>query len=333
MNMDEKYIGYLKYSGKSVEDGFLDIRKSAEALLGFDVILRYFLLKEDPSLSKIEFEIPIRIRKGSWEALIPKTIEAWILTGGGLAATTYLTALAKKAATDGFFETGIAKDIKKTFQNAIIAIQWIIKIAKHIGSFVNHKFENLKVEKESNKLYVLIPNKKNKLIKVQKKYYDLFINCPGSLFSKNANIIENDRILKFGVFKNGVKRIVTISENEKQIFYNNDENNDIVLPELIHGQFVELEGEITRATENTNTIGFRYKDHILVCKPKYGIIAKFKESIISNDNNHFFPKVLLKGQVDRTNKNGDFKEKKPQILFFEIIPLKSENQNANTFLT
>jgi hypothetical protein len=105
------------------------------------------------------------------------------------------------------------------------------------------------------------------------------------------------------------------------------------LPELIHGQFVELEGEITRATENTNTIGFRYKDHILVCKPKYGIIAKFKESIISNDNNHFFPKVLLKGQVDRTNKNGDFKEKKPQILFFEIIPLKSENQNANTFLT
>ena len=41
---EEKYIGYLKYSGKSVEDGLMDARKSAEALLGFDEVLRYFIL-------------------------------------------------------------------------------------------------------------------------------------------------------------------------------------------------------------------------------------------------------------------------------------------------
>ena len=45
MNQEEKYIGYLKYSGKSIEDGLLDARKSAEALLGFDEILRYFVTK------------------------------------------------------------------------------------------------------------------------------------------------------------------------------------------------------------------------------------------------------------------------------------------------
>lgn len=122
-NQEEKYIGYLKYSGKSVESGLLDVRKSAEALLGFDEILRYFLLKEDPTLKEIDFEIPVRIKKGSWEALIPETIEGWILAGGGITATTYLAAMAKKAGTDGLFETGPAKDIKKTFKASLVAIQ------------------------------------------------------------------------------------------------------------------------------------------------------------------------------------------------------------------
>ena len=114
MNQKEKYIGYIKYSGKSVEDGLLDIKKSAEALLWFDEILRHFILIEDPTLSEIEFEIPIRIKKGSWEALIPETIHGWILAIGTIAAAHhYLVGVAKKAATDGIFETGPAKDIKK----------------------------------------------------------------------------------------------------------------------------------------------------------------------------------------------------------------------------
>lgn len=321
MNQDEQFIGFLKYSGISVEDGLLDLRKSAEALLGFDEILRYFLLKEDPHLSKIEFEIPVRIRKGSWEALIP----AFIIGSLGIALTTYLKEMAKKAATDGMFETGIAKDIKKIFQGALISIQWIIKIAKHLGILAEQKFENLKIENEGHELFVLIPNENNEILKVPKKYYDLYVSCPVNLFNKNANLIEKDRVLEIGVFEEGKEKKEIVTSKEKSIFYNDDDNSDIVLPELLHGQFVDLEGAITRATENKNTIGFRYKDHTLVCKPQSGTIAQFKDSIISNKHDQLFPIVHLIGQVDRTDKNGDFKEKKPEIFFSDIIPLSKDN--------
>jgi len=329
MNQDEQFIGYLKYTGKSVEDGLLDIRKSAEALLGFDEILRYFLLKEDPSLTKIDFEIPIRIRKGSWDALIPDIIEK-ILSPEGI-LYLYAANTIRKAANDGFFETGIVKDVKKTFQNALIAIQWSIKLATHIGSFVKSKFDNVRIFKENNETYLEILNQNNEKLKVPKKYADLYANCPENLFSKNAKIIEKDRILEFGIFEDGQEKKVTVSEKEKYIFYTQDDGEEIVLPELKHGQYVELEGEITRATENTNTIGFRYKEHTLFCKPEKGSIAKFKNKIISSEIGHLFPKVKILGQVDRADKNGEFKEKKPQIIFTEIKPLKNVENDPSLF--
>jgi hypothetical protein len=43
------------------------MRKSAEALLGFDEMLRYFISKEEPQLSNVPYEIPVNIKKGSWE--------------------------------------------------------------------------------------------------------------------------------------------------------------------------------------------------------------------------------------------------------------------------
>ena len=328
-NQEQKYIGYLKYSGKSIENGLLDARKSAEALLGFDEILRYFLLKEDPALKEIDFEIPVRIRKGSWEALIPETIEGWILAGG---AITYLTAVAKKAGTDGLFETGPVKDVKKTFKASLVAIQQIIKIASHLGGFEKKKLKNAKIEQKPQETFLKIPNEQNQYLEVPKKYFVLFKDCPEKLFSKNARIIETERILEFGVFKNGKDEKVSISEKEKFIFCSQEEDEEIVLPELKHGQFVKLEGEITRTTESTNSIGFRYQDHTIVCKPDSGKkIALFKNGIVSQEYNHFFSKIQIKGKIDRTDKNGEFKEKKPQILFTEINPLKIEDKQQSLF--
>ena len=331
MTQEEKYIGYLKYSGKSVENGLLDARKSAEALLGFDEILRYFLLKEDPSLKEIDFEIPVRIRKGSWEALIPETIQEWILVGGGIVGTTYLTAAAKKAGIDGLFETGPAKDVKKIFKTSLVAIQWVIKIASHTGSIANKKFKNVKIEQKNGEYFVKIPNDKNKYLEVPYKCLNLFVKCPEKLFSKNAKIIQAERTLEFGVFENGQESKVSVSEKDKFIFYSQEDDDEVILPELKHGQFVELEGEITRTTESTNSIGFRYKDHTIVCKPQSKNIAQFKNKIVSQEDDHFFSKVKIKGQIDRTDKNEEFKEKRPRIFFTEINPLEIEDKKQSFF--
>lgn len=61
--MENDYLAYFKLKGKSVEGGYLDARKSAEVLLGIDEALRFFLSRKVPEFAKVEFEIPVRIRR------------------------------------------------------------------------------------------------------------------------------------------------------------------------------------------------------------------------------------------------------------------------------
>jgi len=319
-------IGYLKYSGKSVEEGLLDARKSAEALLGFDEILRFFVLKEEPSLKSFDFEIPVRIKKGSWEAWIPAAIALWF-------SKEYLSSFAKSAATEGLFGTGPVKDISKIFKASFKSVQWIIKIASHVRELKKKKFDNAKIEQTSQGTFIKIPNKQNEYLNVPKKYFDLFLTCPANIFSKNAGIIETERTLELGVFENGREEKVSITEKDKYIFFTKPEEDEIVLPELKHGRSVELDGEITRATESVNTIGFRYQEHIIICKPESGNIAKFKTKIVSLADDHVFSAVKIIGTVDRTDVYGGFKEKRPTIIFVDLISLETETKGQSLFDT
>ena len=333
MDKEEKYIGYLRYYGESsVKDGLLDMRKSAEALVGFDEILRYFLVREDPSLFGVEFEIPVRIRKGSWEAAIPEIIDKLLSPSGILttAGSVYLLTTAKKAAEVGLFNTATAKDIKAAFRAAIKSAQWIIKIGSHLGTLTKKRFENVKMDGGTQEIQ--IPNRQGEFLAVPKKYLDLYLGCPGGLFSKNAEIIESERSLEIGVFENGEEKKVNITEKEKAIFYRkNEEDENILFPELEHGQNVELEGGITRGNERTNTLGFEYKGHILTCKPLNGHIVNFKNEIISQLEDHFFPLIKIIGTIDRTDENHLFKEKRPQIIFSDIIPLEKIKKKPSLF--
>jgi hypothetical protein len=79
MAINNETLAYLKYDGELTDEGYLDIKKSADVLYGFDKSLRYFLYQENHAIQDIEFEIPVKIRKGSWEALIPDSIEKLII--------------------------------------------------------------------------------------------------------------------------------------------------------------------------------------------------------------------------------------------------------------
>ena len=59
-------------------------------------MLTYFLYQEDKTLNKIEFEIPVKIQKGSWMAIIPENIGEWVKFAIGTGLTTYALAGAKK---------------------------------------------------------------------------------------------------------------------------------------------------------------------------------------------------------------------------------------------
>lgn len=303
----------------------MDARKSAEALLWIDELMRHFMIRDFPALQSEELEIPIRIKKWSWEALIPETIQWWITLWWSVFLAPYLWSVAIKAGSDWLLETWPVKDIKKVARSALQSIQWIIKIASHIWKMWNRRFPDAEIKRIWEEDYIILTNERSEKLEVPRKYLEEYSKCPEIILSKNAHIIEESREFSVGIYlENGEKEEVLISSREREIFYYEKEN-DILFPELEHGMYTELEGEITRWNEKTNTIGLQYQKHILTCKPMNGNIATFKEQIISREDGHFFPPVIIKWIIDRTDKKWWFKEKKPMIIFSEIHIIESDN--------
>lgn len=133
------FLGYIKYDGKGLERGIMDARKQADALLGMDHALRHFIVKLNPALKGIDFEIPVKVREGSWEALIPETVSGWVQASLGIAATAYLTQAAQKMAERDFDEFGV-KDI---FSKALAAIKWFARLGKHLGRVEKSRLKTL----------------------------------------------------------------------------------------------------------------------------------------------------------------------------------------------
>jgi len=306
-----EYVGYLKYHGDLVKDGYLDARKAATALIGLDEVLRYFIHQESPIFREVDFEIPVKIEKGSWLAYIPSTIQEWLLAGGGIAATAYFTTAAKKLAENDFKEIGL----KDLFKKAFLGIYWVIKLGTHLKTLKKSKFDNVKFR--NNNTEVGIMNENNEILYLPVEYLDFYTNCPDSLFSKISEIIEPERELELGI--NDFDDTAKINISDKGIFFKKrEEDDEIVLPELKHGDYVEIEGHVTRGNENSNTIGFQYANHILTCNPREGSIIKYKPNLFSN--------VIIKGFVDRLDKDGFFKEKKPRIEIIDMIENKGNRQ-------
>jgi len=316
MIIEDGYLGYLKYDGDAVEEGLMDACLSAKALLGFDEVFRHFIRQENPSWQDEDLNMPVRIEKGCWEIMIP--------AGVAVFAGYYLKATAEKAGRDGLFETGIVKDLNRILNSALCSLKWIVKISKHVGAVGDEgKIGNAKIQDVDN---IVVYDDNEAPLVVPEKYLELYCNCPSALFGKCTGIIEEGRELEIGSFENNeVVDPVRIFPEERSIFYREkEEEQEVVFPELEHGMPIEVDGEITRVTESTNTLGFRYQGHVLFCKPSDNKpIASFKQKIISRQDDHIFPKVRLVGVVDREDVYGNFKAHKPGIVFSDIQRLES----------
>jgi hypothetical protein len=129
----------IRYCGQLVEDGLLDARKSAQALYGFDEAVRFFAICQSSEFKDIDFDLPVRIRQGSWEALIPDAIfwlKATVGTAVGAAATAYSIKAAQKMAEHDFDNIGLKTVLKKSLE----AIQWVINhpTAMFVGNHRSH---------------------------------------------------------------------------------------------------------------------------------------------------------------------------------------------------
>lgn len=309
MEENEEILAFIKYKGKLVEDGYLDVRKSGEALIGIDELIRYFVYQEYPQIKEFEFEIPVRVRKGSWETIFPENIDKFALSAFGLwMAGKYMGSALEEVAKNDFKDVSFKEIFQKSFQGIVN----VIKLSKHLGSLARKKFDNIQFS-QNNKL-VKITNENGQVLWIPIEVLDLYSNCPQTIFNKLTKIVEEERELIFGFNEDNVIVEETITNKYKYIFTKNEEDDEIVLPELRNGEYVEIDGHITRGNEKSNTIGFMYQGHIITCYPNTGNIKQHKSKLFSN--------CLLKGFVDRLDKDGNVKEKRPRIRFNDIVTLE-----------
>lgn len=309
----DKILAYVVYEGDLVKDGYLDAKKAGQTLIGLDELVRYFLYQEFPQIKNIEFEIPVRVKKGSWWTQIPdnidiilaKTVAAWAI---GKYAGSALGEIAKNDFKDVSF--------RKIFSKAFHSIVSVIRLAKHLGTLTKRKFD--KVKFSDNNQLVGIENDNGEIIWLEPEILELYSNCPETIFTKIAQLVEEERELIIGVSDEKPDE-EKITFNYKPIFVRAKEEDEILFPDLKHNDYVEITGHTTRGNEKSNTIGFLYEGHILTCYPDTGNIKEHKSALFAN--------CLLKGFVDRLDKDGNFNEKRPRIKYIQItITGKEDNQ-------
>lgn len=320
MKNKENYIGFLKYKGESVNDGFMDARKSAQALIGLDEAIRFFAIQQSPELKNIDFEFPVEVRKGSWEIAIPN-LETLFAYSGGIVATAYMAGAANTMAKNDFDNIGL-KDI---FLKSLEAILWTIRTGKHLGGLSIKKFTDVRFQ-DGNEL-IGICNSRGERLYIPRDFFKWYIDTDPKLLENISKPIENDITLSVGVYKEDGQLIEeTITKENKDAFVqdkNEEKDEGALFPELQHDQTVTLEGVTTRGNEKSNTMGFDYKGHVLTCMPESGSIVQFKASL--------FLKCRIHGTITRLGDDGFVSSKKPKIIFTSIEPLEDDQQELSLF--
>lgn len=308
----DDYLGSVKYEGKLVEEGILEARAASQALAGIDSALKYFIGQESPALGSIDFPIPVQTRKGSWEALIPTTIWGWMVTAAGLGASAYITAAAKKLAENDFKDV----TLKAIFQKALLGIQAVIEMGKHLGHLEFRKVAGLRWDREE---HVGVPNAAGLVLYIRITLWQQLVKVPSNLLSKLAAVIEHERSLVVAVRVGEGTAAVTVNRNERHIFVSEDELDDTFLfPELTHGAPVALDGIVTRENGRAKTLGFLYQDHVLTCMPASGNMLPFKK--------HLFLRCRIHGEITRLDEQGQPTEKRPKIVFTDLEILSDKEQ-------
>jgi hypothetical protein len=309
-----KPLAVIKYEGEKVREGYMDVRKSGEALIGLDEVIRHFIYEEHPSLINSEFEIPTRVNKGSITVIIPDDPYLWGgIVLGGVAVKTYAGSFLETIAEND------AKDLttKNLCKKALTTAVNVIKLAKHLGTIVKRKFESVAFD-QSNEL-VKVTNELGEDLWIPVDILEQYSNCPQAIFDKMTKLIEEERELYVSVFDGETVVEEVITTKHKNIFVKPDQEEEVVLPELKHGDTVALEGHCTRGNEKSNTIGFLYQGHIITCYPESGNINKYKQILFNN--------CRVRGIVERQDKHGKINEKRPRIKFYSLSSLDLPNSS------
>lgn len=308
-NLEE--VGYVTYFGTDVAEGIIDAASAGSALLGLDEALRFFNSQQSKQLASIDYQIPIRTQKGSWEAVILAAGVAGLSTF----ALSYLKKAGEKMAENDFKDVGM-KDI---FKKSLEGIQYFIKLVK--ATKRNGEWNNPRLVIENNSPFVEITSHDGQKIRIPREFYEWYQDIPRHLLVKLTTSIRKDRSLSISVNESGRRVSETVTFEEKSLFeaYVTEDTDDTYLfPEMRHGDNVRLEGRLIRANASSNSLGIEYKDHHLNCHPETGSVRRFKSAL--------FLRCIVEGTVSRHIKKSVIADRRPTILIRNITPIEDDPQ-------
>lgn len=302
--------GFIRIDGDDIIDGEIDIQTALSTLNGTSSTLSYLLKKEDSEIANAKaINYPIKTREGCWEVLIPfgsiALGAASMLVVRPLSAG--LTEYAKEIGKGAAAKQLDAKDNKRSFEVAFEKLLSIIKIAQHVGVIDSKR--NLKVTFAGKDNKALLTNQDGQVLTTTVDEIKLFQECPEKLLLQLASVVTDYRTLSIGYRRNDKTTEVVIDRDSKEVFCPEEEQQEPILPELKDGDYVSLEGYVTRGNQVTNTLGFRYEGHVLTCEPADALITGYIDA--------HYKTCMLKGRVARTSKAEVFygKRDRPRIYF------------------
>lgn len=311
---NENYVGYLKFYGKNIENGIIQADIAGQALIGFDECIRFFNKKQNPEIILYDYKIPVITEKGSWVV--------WVLGSmagmAGIFGTAYLKKAGEKMAKKDFQDIGFS-DI---FRKSLLALKNLVDLIKHKKGNINWENEDFHIEQKNDSFFVSIKNELGESILIPIEQLEWFKNIPKKSLEKIVQGVMIGQSLSIGVRnENENFDSTSITNEEKSLFLSSeeDEQEEVIFPELVHGETTQLEGKLVRGNEKTNSLGFEYKGVILNCHPTKGSIRQYKSSL--------FLKCKIYCYINRHEKSDLILDKKPTLHIERVEPLESDQLN------
>ena len=123
-----------------------------------------------------------------------------------------------------------------------------------------------------NNTEIGVPNELGELLFMPADLIGSLEHMPAGLLSKMTSVVTNNQRLEVVVHRDGQDEVESVTLDDKAVFC--PETSSVMFPELEHGASFESDGLVTRGNENSNSIGFSYRDHILTCYPAEGSIVR-----------------------------------------------------------
>ncbi len=242
-------------------------------MTGFGEALRYFNSQQNNIFAELEYEIPIKTQKGSWEMVL---YAAGAI--GGAFSLAYAKKAGEKMAENDFKDIGL-KDVFQISMNAILKLIDVMKKAKGTVDFSRAKMLAI-----NGVIYARINLADDSFIDIEAKYHQWYKMMPQDILYKITSIISKDRIMEIGVKNNGRIDKSVVTESEKNYFIpilEDEQEEDLLFPELRHGDYVNITGSLIRGNQSANSLGLRYQGHVINCTPDAGSVKNYVASWIN----------------------------------------------------